>query len=196
MARVRPSVPGIGLTMANARFLKYDKGTGRLIDRWNHNDPLITVRSGYRIYMDGRGRRLKQPKLTMAALFGDSFTRFSNISALRKEFTNERACVDHVCSLRWKNGEFCPHCGGSRIYHFSDGNKFKCGDCREQFSIKVGTIFHNSKLPLRKWFMAIWFINHNHPKGTASTVLAKFLGVTQKTAWLVLGRLRGENCAK
>jgi hypothetical protein len=79
--------------------------------------------------------------------------------------------------------------GGNRIYHFSDRKTFKCGDCRERFSIKVGTIFHDTKLPLRKWFMAMWMIS-NHPKGIASTTMAKDLKITQKTAWHVLHRIR------
>ena len=87
---------------------------------------------------------------------------------------------------RWR---VLPHCEGNRIYHFSDRKTFKCGDCRQRFSIKVGTIFMDTKLPLRKWFMAIWLITNN-PKGIASTTLAKNLGITQKSAWFVLHRLR------
>ena len=97
--------------------------------------------------------------------------------------------MDHLRAIRWRDGEFCPHCGGNRIYHFSDCKTFKCGDCRDRFSIKVGTIFEDTKLPLRKWFMAIWLIT-NHPKGVASVTLAKDLKITQKTAWFVLHRLR------
>lgn len=82
-----------------------------------------------------------------------------------------------------------PAVGGARVYHFSDRKTFKCGDCRLRFSIKVGTIFEDTKLPLRKWFMAIWLVT-NHPKGIASTTLAKDLKITQKTAWFVLHRLR------
>jgi transposase-like protein len=114
---------------------------------------------------------------------------FKTLYDLQAAFPDEQSCVDHVRSIRWKDGEFCPHCGGTRIYHFSDKQNFKCGDCRQRFSIKVGTIFHDTKLPLRKWFMAIWMIT-NHPKGIASTTLAKDLGVTQKTAWFVLHRIR------
>lgn len=104
-------------------------------------------------------------------------------------FPDEQTCIDHLRSIRWRDGEFCPHCGSNRVYHFSDRKTFKCGDCRQRFSIKVGTIFEDTKLPLRKWFMAIWLIT-NHPKGVASTTLAKDLKVTQKTAWFVLHRLR------
>jgi hypothetical protein len=108
---------------------------------------------------------------------------------LAATFADEQACLDHLRATRWRDGEFCPYCGGGRIYHFSDLKTFKCGGCRQRFSINVGTIFEDTKLPLRKWFMAIWMIT-NHPKGIASTTLAKDLKVTQKTAWFIMHRLR------
>jgi len=108
---------------------------------------------------------------------------------LATAFPDEQSCLNHLREIRWRDGEFCPYCGGGRIYHFSDLKTFKCGDCRQRFSIKVGTIFEDTKLPLRKWFMAIWMIT-NHPKGIASTTLAKDLKITQKSAWFVLQRLR------
>lgn len=117
------------------------------------------------------------------------FANFTSLFDLFEAFPDEQACLDHLRNIRWRDGEFCPHCNGGRIYHFSDGKTFKCGDCRQRFSIKVGTIFHDTKLPLRKWFMAIWLIT-NHKKGIASTTLARDLKITQKSAWHVLHRLR------
>ena len=114
---------------------------------------------------------------------------FDSLFDLMDAFPDEQSCVDHLRAIRWKDGEFCPHCGDNRVYHFSDRKTFKCGACRARFSIKVGTIFEDTKLPLRKWFMAIWLIT-NHPKGIASTTLAKDLKITQKSAWFVLHRLR------
>ena len=114
---------------------------------------------------------------------------FNSLFDLMEAFPDEQSCVDHLRSIRWANGEFCPHCGGTRIMCFADKKTFKCSDCRQRFSIKVGTIFQDTKLPLRKWFMAIWLIT-NHPKGVASTTLAKDLSITQKSAWFVLHRLR------
>src|SRR5947209_7466469 len=115
--------------------------------------------------------------------------QFDSLFDLMSAFPDEQTCIDHLRSIRWRDGEFCPHCGGGRIYTFSDRKTFKCGDCRQRFSIKVGTIFADTKLPLQKWFMAIWLIT-NHPKGIASTTLAKDLKITQKSAWFVLHRLR------
>ena len=113
----------------------------------------------------------------------------SSLFDLMNAFPDEQACIDHMKAIRWADGEFCPHCQGNKIYHFSDGKTFKCGECRQRFSIKVGTIFEDTKIPLRKWFMAIWMIT-NHPKGIASTTMAKDLKITQKSAWFMLHRLR------
>jgi transposase-like protein len=116
-------------------------------------------------------------------------THFHSLFDLFEAFPDEQSCIDHLRSIRWRDGEFCPYCGAMRIYHFSDRKTFKCGDCRERFSIKVGTIFQDTKLPLRKWFAAIWMIT-NHPKGIASTTIAKDLHITQKTGWFLLHRIR------
>lgn len=114
---------------------------------------------------------------------------FDSLLSLFEAFPDEQACLDHLRAIRWRDGEFCPLCGGTRVYHFSDRKTFKCGECRQRFSIKVGTIFQDTKLPLRKWFVAIWLIT-SHKKGIASTQLAKDLKITQKSAWFVLHRLR------
>lgn len=104
-------------------------------------------------------------------------------------FPDEQAAIDHFTAIRWKHGAFCPHCGSVKVYHFSDNRTHKCGDCRKRFSIKVGTIFEDSKIGLREWMLAVWLIT-GHKKGIASTQLAKDIGVTQKTAWFMLQRLR------
>jgi transposase-like protein len=104
-------------------------------------------------------------------------------------FPDEQAAIDHLRSIRWRDGAYCPHCKSKRVMHFGDQKTHKCHDCRQRFSIKVGTIFEDTKLPLRKWFAAIWLIT-SHKKGIASTQLAKDLKITQKTAWFVLHRLR------
>ncbi len=115
--------------------------------------------------------------------------QFDSLIEMMEVFSDEQVCIDHLRAIRWKDGAFCPHCGSTKVYHFKDNRNHKCGDCRKRFSIRVGTIFEDSKLPLRKWFMAIWLIT-SHKKGIASTTLAKDLKVTQKTAWFILHRLR------
>ena len=118
--------------------------------------------------------------------------QFDSLFDMMEAFPDEQSAIDHLRAIRWGTNDenaSCPHCGSLRVNHFKDGRNHKCGDCRKRFSIKVGTIFEDSKIGLRKWFMAIWMIT-SHKKGIASTTLAKDIKVTQKTAWFILHRLR------
>jgi transposase-like protein len=114
---------------------------------------------------------------------------FDTLFQMMAAFPDEQSAIDHFTAIRWAEGAFCPLCGSTKVYHFSDKRTHKCGDCRKRFSIKVGTIFEDTKIELRKWMMAVWLIT-SHKKGIASTQLAKDIGVTQKTAWFMLHRLR------
>src|SRR6188474_1799437 len=114
---------------------------------------------------------------------------FKSLFDLVRAIPDEQTAIDHFTAIRWRNGAFCPYCGSTKVYDFSDKRTHKCGDCRKRFSIKVGTIFEDSKIPLRKWMAAIWLIT-SHKKGIASTTLARDIRVTQKTAWFMLHRLR------
>jgi transposase-like protein len=117
-------------------------------------------------------------------------TEFKSLFDLLRAIPDEQAAIDHFTSIRWARGKFCPLCGSTRLIHtFSDRRTHKCGDCRRRFSIKVGTIFQDSKIPLQKWLMAVWMLT-SHKKGIASTTLARDIDVTQKTAWFMLHRLR------
>src|SRR5271157_2038456 len=99
-------------------------------------------------------------------------TRFNSIIQLVSQFPNEQACLEHLKQLRWSDGIVCPHCGSTRkIYTFKDNKTFKCADCRQKFTAKVGTIFEDSPLPLQKWFMAIYLITA-HKKGISSLQLS------------------------
>lgn len=114
---------------------------------------------------------------------------FNSLLQMMQAIPDEQTAIDHFTSIRWRRGAFCPHCNSTRVYHFADKRNHKCGDCRKRFSIRVGTIFEDSKLPVRTWLLAIWLIT-SHKKGIASTQLAKDLGITQKSAWFVTHRLR------
>jgi transposase-like protein len=114
---------------------------------------------------------------------------FASLYDLFEAIPDEKAAIAYFTSIRWKGGEFCPYCGHDKIYHFSDGKTHKCAQCRERFSIKVRTIFEDTKIEIRKWLAAIWLIT-SHRKGIASTQLARDIKVTQKTAWFMLHRLR------
>ncbi|OIV40377.1 DDE transposase [Flavobacterium johnsoniae] len=108
---------------------------------------------------------------------------------------SETACREHLEKLRWNGEPICPHCGSQRDNHYkikgrTEGKfRYKCRDCRLPFTVKIGTIFEKSTIPLQKWFMAI-FIFTTNKKGVSSYQLMRELGVTQKTAWFMLSRLR------
>lgn len=114
----------------------------------------------------------------------------NSLLALMKQFDSEEKCVAHLASIRWPDGAVCPICQhGERVNFIKARNVFWCGNCKKQFSVRVGTIFEESRLPLNKWFAAIWLAT-SHKKGISSVQLAKDIGVTQKTAWHMLNRMR------
>jgi transposase-like protein len=115
--------------------------------------------------------------------------QFKSLTDLMAAFRKPQAAIDHFTAIRWRNGRFCPHCGHDKVYGLKREGLYRCAQCKKDFSITVGTIFENTKLPLRIWFGAIWLLT-NHPKGIASTTLATDLDITQKSAWFVLHRLR------
>lgn len=110
------------------------------------------------------------------------------------QFNNEEAARAHLEAIRWPNGPVCPHCGGiernSKLNSKTQrAGLYFCGDCREQFTVTVGTVLERSKIPLHKWLLA----NHllcNSKKGASSHQIHCTLGVTYKTAWFMTHRLR------
>ena len=114
---------------------------------------------------------------------------FSSLYDLFAAIPDEAAAIAYFRAIRWKNGEHCAYCGHGKIYAFSDNKTWKCAACQARFSIRVGTIFEDSKIPIRKWLAAIWIIT-SHRKGISSAQLARDLDVTQKTGWFMLHRLR------
>lgn len=117
--------------------------------------------------------------------------KFSTLLELLKYFSSNKVCIDYLELLRWADGAKCPYenCGHDKIFKFSNGKLYKCAKCKKQFSIKVGTIFEDSKIPLQKWYAAIYLIT-SHKKGISSIQLGKDIGVTQKTAWYMNHRVR------
>lgn len=106
-----------------------------------------------------------------------------------KQFPTEEACIAYLEKVRWPDQRYCPHCGSTKTYKFKSGKLFKCGDCRKQFTAKVGTIFTDSHIPLQKWFLAVYMLT-SLKKGVSSIAIAKQLDVTQKSAWFMLQRIR------
>lgn len=115
---------------------------------------------------------------------------FNSIIALANHFNSEKRCRDFITEQRWHKVVVCPFCGSIHVYTCSNGdNQFKCGDCHKRFSCLVGTIFQNTKLPLQKWFMAMYLIS-SHKKGISSHQLGRDLHITQKSAWYILHKVR------
>jgi len=107
-----------------------------------------------------------------------------------KYFADENVAHGFVAALRWPDAEVrCPRCDSKRHSFLATRRVWKCLDCKKQFSVKVGTIFEDSPLPLSKWLPAMWMIC-NCKNGISSYELHRAIGVTQKTAWFMLHRLR------
>lgn len=104
-------------------------------------------------------------------------------------FSDEQTCIDTVAALRWPNSPICPKCGYNEHYYLATQRRWKCKDCSKQFSVKVGTIFEDSAIPLDKWLIALWMLV-NCKNGISSYEIGRDLGITQKSAWFVLHRLR------
>ena len=105
-------------------------------------------------------------------------------------FTDLDVCEDYMREIRWAgNPPACPRCGSMRIGEVKTSRLLRCKDCRKQFSSKVGTIFEDSPLGLDKWFVAVWAIA-NCKNGISSHELSRAIGVTQRTAWFMLYRIR------
>lgn len=110
------------------------------------------------------------------------------IEAIRY-FSDLDICTDFVAQMRWPDGPICDRCGGMDHSYLSTRRLWKCKGCKRQFSVKVGTIFEDSPLGLNKWLPAVWLIA-NSKNGVSSHELGRALGVTQKSAWFMLHRIR------
>ncbi len=108
-----------------------------------------------------------------------------------QKFKDEQACRDFLAEQRWGGSEkaVCPHCKYKDTYKYEDGKLFKCAECKKQFTVRIGTIFEDSRIPLIKWFIAIYLFS-SMKKGISSIQLGKYIEVTQKTAWFMLHRIR------
>jgi len=127
-----------------------------------------------------------------------------NICSLAPYFADEAAAWELMESLRWPNGPVCPHCGEANQATFlkprqgqrttSTGNvsfrrTWKCQVCHKKFSVLVGSIFEGSKVPLRKWLAAFYVLTANK-NGVVAYEIHRTLGVTNKTAWFMMHRIR------
>jgi hypothetical protein len=115
-------------------------------------------------------------------------TEFSSLVDLISTFSTEQKCIDHLEAILWGGFVVSPFDPTSKVYKCA-GNKYKCKNTGKYFNVKTKTIFDDTKIPLQKWFMAIYLIA-NHKKGISSHQLSRDIKVTQKTAWYLLHRVR------
>jgi transposase-like protein len=110
------------------------------------------------------------------------------ISVIEKFGTDDkcRACLVH---LKWPNGIDCPRCHSKKISRLKARDTYDCDSCRYQFSVTAGSIFHDSHLPLTKWFLATYVIVESK-KGISANQLKRMIGVSYKTAWYLCHRIR------
>jgi len=108
-----------------------------------------------------------------------------------KFFAEPGNCLAYMISIRWPNGVECPTCGRKDVVFLANQNKWQCKSVHHhrQFSVKVGTIFEDSPISLDKWLVAVWMIT-NCKNGISSYEIARDLGITQKSAWFMLHRIR------
>ncbi len=105
-------------------------------------------------------------------------------------FSDIDKCHEYMKGIKWPDGKVvCPKCGSERIGEIKTRKMLRCKDCRKQFSYKVGTIFEDSPVSLDKWFVAVWCVT-NAKNGISSYELSRAIGVTQKSAWHMLHRIR------
>src|SRR6185312_17559602 len=109
-----------------------------------------------------------------------------SLSEAVQYFAKPTVAFEFMVKMRWPNGVSCPHCDADKAILLKTRMIFKCRVCRTQFSAKVGTVFEDSPLSLSKWLPALWMLA-NCRNGVSSYELGRHLGVTQKTAWFMLG---------
>jgi transposase-like protein len=112
-----------------------------------------------------------------------------NLVELIDRFRSEDSCRARLEELRWPEGVECPRCDSKSIARMEDRHQYQCRSCRYQFSVTAGTIFHDTHLPLWKWFLAVYLIVESK-KGISANQLKRMIGVSYKTAWYLGHRIR------
>lgn len=118
--------------------------------------------------------------------------KLPNLHAAILHFQNPQNCIDYMVALRWPDGKpQCPACGSQEVVWLPTRSLFQCksSHAKRQFSVKVGTILENSPIPLGKWLLITWMVM-NCRNGISSYEVARTIGITQKSAWFMLHRIR------
>ena len=112
-----------------------------------------------------------------------------NIIQVYKQFPNDGSCIAHLEKVRWSNQPQCPYCYSTNQTPLPKESRYHCNNCNTSFSVTVGTIFHDTKLDLQKWFLAVSLIL-NAKKGISSRQLSRDLEVNKDTAWRMQMQIR------
>jgi len=112
-----------------------------------------------------------------------------NLINLIERYSDEGKCRKYLEALKWQEGVKCPRCGSKKISHIEKRHQYDCDKCRYQFTVTAGTIFHDSHLPLWKWFLAVYLMTESK-KGISANQLSRSLKVSYKTAWYLCHRIR------
>lgn len=112
-----------------------------------------------------------------------------SLPELIEKYGSEDKCHQYLQELRWPDGVICPRCEGTTISRIQARRQFDCDGCRYQFSVRVGTVLQDSKLPLWKWFLAVYLMVVSK-KGISANQLKGMVGVSYKTAWYLCHRIR------
>lgn len=123
-----------------------------------------------------------------------------NLIEVMERYPDQESCIDHLERIRWRGKPVCPHCGCVEVVRKKEEGvgrvgRWHCSACKASFKVTHGTVFHGTKIPLQKWFLAISLIL-NAKKGLSSYQLQRDLDLNQKTAWYILTRIRAEMSKK
>ena len=128
--------------------------------------------------------RVRKPRVAKPAVKGEM-----NLVKLIEQFGSDDKCRQRLAELRWPGGVTCPRCQSASISTLQDREQFDCNPCRYRFSVTSGTIFHDSHLPLSKWFLAIYLMTESK-KGISALQMKRTLGIAYQTAWYLCHRIR------
>ena len=108
---------------------------------------------------------------------------------INEMFSTQERCVELLKRIRWPNGVECPRCHAEQVTFLEGHDRFWCSECSYQFSVTSSTIFHDSHLPMQKWFLAVLLLCESR-KGMSANQLSRMLGISYKTAWYLCHRIR------
>ena len=112
-----------------------------------------------------------------------------HIADIYKKFPTKEICIRYIEKIRWSNKPACPHCHSHRVSSMKKEFRYHCNACNVSFSVTVKTLFHNTRIPLQKWFAAIEIFIQND-KLISARKLAEILDVNKDTAWAMIAKIK------